>query len=209
METTFLPTHVTGPAGAESRRQPDAAAPVVATIDAGVDVEIRSRRGDWAEVVCSNGWSAWVDGRRLVEQGDAPVQVAGVRITALLVSGVVLVVATFLPWVSQLGLSESSFGVSLKVLTDPKTQNPGGLKLGFVMIVLAGVVLGAALGRLPAVAARGAGGAAVVLTTVFVAQLQRAIGQAQLATVFGVLGVGVYLTMAAGIVAAMSKGGDE
>ena len=209
MATTFVPTHVVGPDGADARQQPDAAEPPVATIDGGVEVEIRSRRGDWTEVVCSNGWSGWIESRQLVLKGDAPVQIAGVRVTALLVSGVVLLVASFLPWVSQLGLSESSFGVPIAVLADPKASNAGGFKLGFVMILLAGVVVAAALGRVPAVTARVAGGAAVLLTTVFVGQLQRALGQAQLATVFGVLGLGVYLTTAAGVVAATSEGGDE
>jgi hypothetical protein len=32
------------------------------------------RRGEWAHVRCSNGWEAWVDGRRLVE--SAPTQTA-------------------------------------------------------------------------------------------------------------------------------------
>jgi hypothetical protein len=36
------------------------------------------RRTDWARIVCSNGWTAWVDARRLVPNGsvgEAPLQI--------------------------------------------------------------------------------------------------------------------------------------
>jgi SH3-like domain-containing protein len=31
----------------------------------GLPVAVVERAGDWARVVASNGWSGWVDGRRL------------------------------------------------------------------------------------------------------------------------------------------------
>jgi SH3-like domain-containing protein len=39
---------------------------VAVPIDAGVPVQVVERSGDWARIVTSNGWTAWVDGRRLV-----------------------------------------------------------------------------------------------------------------------------------------------
>jgi hypothetical protein len=58
------PTHETlQPARAWA--QPDPGGAVVATIDPAVPVQVLERRGDWAEVLCSNGWSGWVDGRNL------------------------------------------------------------------------------------------------------------------------------------------------
>jgi hypothetical protein len=65
--TAFVPTH-------ESTRStpawsaPDSGAPPVATIDPRVPVQVLERRGDWANVLCANGWSGWIDGRALVER---------------------------------------------------------------------------------------------------------------------------------------------
>jgi hypothetical protein len=44
---------------------PDGTRPVIATLAAGVRLRVIERRGDWAHVAASNGWSGWVDGRRL------------------------------------------------------------------------------------------------------------------------------------------------
>lgn len=38
---------------------------VAVPIDPGVPVQVIERAGDWARIVASNGWTAWVDGRRL------------------------------------------------------------------------------------------------------------------------------------------------
>ncbi|CAL9345163.1 hypothetical protein SUDANB58_00348 [Streptomyces sp. enrichment culture] len=61
----FLPTHVVPPHGMPAWETPDPGRPTVA-LDALLPVRLAERRGDWAHVVCSNGWSAWVDGRLLV-----------------------------------------------------------------------------------------------------------------------------------------------
>ncbi|ARF59822.1 hypothetical protein B1H19_31665 [Streptomyces gilvosporeus] len=44
---------------------PDAARPTV-PLDPLLPVQVVDRRGDWALALCSNGWSAWVDGRLLL-----------------------------------------------------------------------------------------------------------------------------------------------
>ncbi|MFY0513060.1 hypothetical protein ACOMD4_22135 [Streptomyces anulatus] len=61
----FRPTHVVPPDGLPAWESPDVARPTE-PLDALLPVELRDRRGDWAYVACSNGWSAWVDGRLLV-----------------------------------------------------------------------------------------------------------------------------------------------
>jgi hypothetical protein len=45
---------------------PDASAPTVAALDPGLAVLTVQRWGDWAAIVCSNGWGGWVDGRALL-----------------------------------------------------------------------------------------------------------------------------------------------
>ncbi|MCC8476339.1 hypothetical protein LMJ41_00275 [Streptomyces globisporus] len=67
----FRPTHVVPPDGLPAWESPDAARPTD-PLDALLPVELRDRRGDWAYVACSNGWSAWVDGRLLISVPRTP-----------------------------------------------------------------------------------------------------------------------------------------
>lgn len=45
--------------------QPDGSGAVAATLQRRVPVQVVERQGDWARVLCSNGWSGWIDGREL------------------------------------------------------------------------------------------------------------------------------------------------
>lgn len=51
--------------GLDAWAQPDPAQPPVARLDPGLEVWTVERRGDWTQVRCSNGWTGWIDGRRL------------------------------------------------------------------------------------------------------------------------------------------------
>ncbi|MFJ6718152.1 MULTISPECIES: hypothetical protein [unclassified Streptomyces] len=61
----FRPTHVVPQDGLPAWEAPDVSRPTVA-LDPFLPVQLLSRQGEWGEVLCSNGWSAWVDGRLLV-----------------------------------------------------------------------------------------------------------------------------------------------
>ncbi|MGW7315215.1 hypothetical protein [Streptomyces sp. NPDC054854] len=67
----FRPTHVVPGDGLPAWEGPDPTRPTAA-LDAFLPVRLQSRRGEWAEVLCSNGWSAWVDGRLLVAVPQPP-----------------------------------------------------------------------------------------------------------------------------------------
>lgn len=67
----FRPTHVVPPDGLTAWETPDTARPTD-PLDALLPVRLAERRGDWAYVVCSNGWAAWVDGRLLVSVPRTP-----------------------------------------------------------------------------------------------------------------------------------------
>jgi SH3 domain-containing protein len=67
--TSFSPSHESPPGGVPAWGNPDPSQPTVATIDAGVPFTVVERLDDWARVVCSNGWSGWVDARRIVAVG--------------------------------------------------------------------------------------------------------------------------------------------
>ncbi|MFH9954247.1 hypothetical protein ACH4OX_08520 [Streptomyces roseolus] len=67
----FRPTHVVPRGGLPTWQAPDPAYPTV-PLDAFLPVRLMERTGDWGRVLCSNGWSAWVDARLLVAVPDDP-----------------------------------------------------------------------------------------------------------------------------------------
>ncbi|MFI6206398.1 hypothetical protein ACIBAI_08350 [Streptomyces sp. NPDC051041] len=67
----FRPTHVVPRHGLPAWEAPDPARPTV-PLDPLLPVRLVERRGDWGHVLCSNGWSAWVDGRLLVAVPQDP-----------------------------------------------------------------------------------------------------------------------------------------
>lgn len=67
----FRPTHVVPQDGLPAWEAPDVSRPTE-PLDPLLPVQLISRRGDWGQIVCSNGWSAWVDGRLLVSVPQGP-----------------------------------------------------------------------------------------------------------------------------------------
>ncbi|MFC9231853.1 hypothetical protein ACFTZI_23320 [Streptomyces decoyicus] len=67
----FLPSHVVPPEGMATWTAPDTTRPT-APLDPLLPVQVVERRGDWARALCSNGWSAWVDGRLLLSVPHEP-----------------------------------------------------------------------------------------------------------------------------------------
>ncbi|MER5810119.1 hypothetical protein ABT143_18340 [Streptomyces sp. NPDC002033] len=70
-DAAFHPTHVVPQDGLPAWEAPGADRPT-APLDPLLPVRLLSRQGDWGEVLCSNGWSAWVDGRLLVAVPQPP-----------------------------------------------------------------------------------------------------------------------------------------
>lgn len=62
----FFATHVAPDDGLQAWAEPDPAGAVVATVQPGVRMQLMEQRGAWGRVLFSNGWSGWVDARRLV-----------------------------------------------------------------------------------------------------------------------------------------------
>ncbi|OKK03660.1 hypothetical protein AMK26_19640 [Streptomyces sp. CB03234] len=67
----FRPSHVVPAEGLPAWEAPDPARPTV-PLDPFLPVQLLDRVGDWGQVLCSNGWSAWVDGRLLVSVPPDP-----------------------------------------------------------------------------------------------------------------------------------------
>ncbi|AUY48006.1 hypothetical protein [Streptomyces sp. CB01881] len=70
-EFEFRPTHVAPPGGMATWAAPDPGRPST-PLDPLLPVRLIGRQGDWGQVLCSNGWSTWVDGRLLVSLPEAP-----------------------------------------------------------------------------------------------------------------------------------------
>ncbi|MET7860667.1 hypothetical protein ABZS81_26335 [Streptomyces sp. NPDC005318] len=69
----FRPTHVVPQDGLPAWEAPDVSLPTE-PLDPLLPVQLITRRGDWGQILCANGWSAWVDGRLLVSVPQNPPQ---------------------------------------------------------------------------------------------------------------------------------------
>lgn len=61
----FVATHRVPAGGMQAWDVPDGSSPVKAELAARVELRVDEERGAWARVTGSNGWTGWVDGRRL------------------------------------------------------------------------------------------------------------------------------------------------
>jgi hypothetical protein len=64
---TWSPTHMVPVDGLSVWDQPDPSTEPREAIEAGAEVRLVQRRGDWAQVTGEDGWSGWVDARQLEE----------------------------------------------------------------------------------------------------------------------------------------------
>lgn len=148
-QPAYVATHRVPPTGLQAWATPDASQPAAADLAPNLDVQLVRWWGEWAEIRCSNGWTAWVGGRQLVPTAAAGPGLAQVQarlrnlpagVTPLIAGGAALVVlGTFLPW-----LSASAFGVSvnasswdvpfLYLVTGENTLS--GLDIGLVLVLV-------------------------------------------------------------------------
>lgn len=75
-EFAFRPTHVAPPTGMATWAAPDPARPS-ARLDPLLPLRLITGQGDWAQVLCANGWTTWVDGRLLVALPQPPPAAGG------------------------------------------------------------------------------------------------------------------------------------
>ncbi len=59
----WMPSHSVPPQGLRAWGAPDSSGPVVANLAPGLPIQVAEVRGAWARVICSNGWTGWIDGR--------------------------------------------------------------------------------------------------------------------------------------------------
>jgi hypothetical protein len=154
--TEWTPTHEVPSTGMQAWAEPDPAQQPITRLAAGVELTVAEQRGDWAHVIGSNGWTGWVDARRLgtLTSEDRsttapPVAVGGVTVRPLaLIGAIALIVSAFIPWVS--GLSDAnSLEIAMSFLWDLNAS--GQPYLGVLIIGLGVVGLGLAVIKKPTV----------------------------------------------------------
>lgn len=174
-----------------------------------VQLAIAETRGDWARVTGSNGWTGWVDARRLEPLGRAAGTRAGFALRPLpLVGGIALIVATFLAWskglaIGSVGLSwESANGWDWPLGFLWNMNNWGNQpRIGLVVLIIGIVGLGAAfIPRMGRALAAFAGVLGAVVGALYVVQLIRFFGQdgvnASAGDVLGnALGIGPWIAL--------------
>jgi hypothetical protein len=215
-------THVVPTTGLSTWHEPDPAAPPGDALAAGTEVDVVERRGDWAQVRCTNGFTAWVDGRVLVPVPAAtsppPVVAAPPgppvlqRVAALdfsfsrpVIAAAFLAFAGFLPW-ARGGITSSGFDIPIAFLFNYKTTGRGGLSVGLVLLA-AGIAAGAGV-VLPDrdVWRRAAGFAGAAVAGLYVVQLQRVVSATGGGTsLFKIFGFGALVAAVAGLVLALDK----
>ena len=67
----WAPSHVVPAGGLPAWDAPEPARQPVAILSERVELVLLSRAGAWAQVRGVNGWTGWVDGRRIVERRRA------------------------------------------------------------------------------------------------------------------------------------------
>jgi len=65
-QPVWTPGHKVPPQGMQAWAAPDPAGAVIATLGGHLPVHVTEVRGAWAHILCSNGWTGWVDDRLLV-----------------------------------------------------------------------------------------------------------------------------------------------
>jgi hypothetical protein len=204
----FVPTHRVPPSGLDSWPRPDPLVAVGPHIDGGLEVQVVDRLGDWAKVAFNNGWTAWVDGRLLAgtrSTGRAPGLAALMadRSKAFSVGGALLVViSSLLPWLRG-GASGNAFDVPIKFLLDYKTSSNDGIKVGWLLIVCSIIIVVAVVKNADPRIARGAGIGAIAIAGLYAIQLQRLVSAVPGASFTDLIGLGVLLAAAGGVLVLM------
>jgi len=178
----WKPTHTVPGGGMPAWVEPNPELAPAATLAARVELQVVDERGAWARVVGSNGWTGWVDGRRLrplgessAGDGTAPVAAAAASTRAPLsirplmaIGGAAMIVGSFLNWLPWV----KGWDVNLGFLW--ANASPDHPRLGLLLTILGVAAIAAALApRLPGFAPGAIAAAGVLVTGLFIFQVLR------------------------------------
>jgi len=116
----WAPSHTVPGGGMSAWAEPDPSLAPVATLAERVELRIDEQRGAWAKVIGSNGWTGWVDARKLRSLPGAAAPATQIPVTAptgvavaaggamrglsikplALAGGLAMIIGSFLDWVT-------------------------------------------------------------------------------------------------------------
>ncbi|MBM3696448.1 MAG: hypothetical protein FJW79_11030, partial [Actinobacteria bacterium] len=140
-------THQVPAEGLPAWATPDPAAAPIAQLAGRVQLRIEETRGAWARVTGSNGWSGWVDARRLgpLGRGGGGLALGPLALRPLpLVGGIALIVASFLPWLKGIFGASSTGGWNTPFQVLWNTTSPGDQpRMGLIVLIVGIIALAA------------------------------------------------------------------
>jgi len=208
MAPAWTATHAVPSGGVSAWPEPNPELQPTANLEARVQLSVAERRGDWAKVVGSNGWTGWVDARRLVTLGavspatrSSGFSFGSGKPNAIMLIGALLIgVSALLPWLDN-GLSTfNAMDLSASILFD--YEGTGSPYIGWVLFALGALALAAGFMAKPTVPAILVGIAAVAVPVLFAAQIYRLVSDlgGSFSDLTDVLGFGPAAAFVGGIV---------
>jgi hypothetical protein len=213
----WAPTHTVPGGGMSAWSEPDPALAPVATLQARVELRVDDQRGAWAKVTGSNGWTGWVDARKLrpipgstgavtevaASPAATPVRTAGLGGLTIrpvpVVGGIAMIVGSFLTWVGAI-YDADAWDIGMGWLWQGTVDNP---RLGVIMLVLGIAAIGLAfVPRAGAGAFAGIGLLGLIVTALFTFQVLRVLADWQWQVLWnGDIGAGWWIAFLGSIVA--------
>lgn len=209
----WAPTHRVPEGGMRAWPKPDPAVDPIATLQARVELSIAESKGDWARVVGSNGWTGWVDARRLQPMGavaarpQAAAASAGGGFPLGALGALALIAAAFLPWFKTGAIEIDSFDIALPFLWDLAATGEPALGYGIAGLGALGL-LALFVRGVPDAVRRLAGIAGMAASAVFAYQVHRGL-EGTVSDTMDVLGYGVYIALAGAVVLLLAPKGRQ
>lgn len=209
MGPAWVATHVVPTGGMSAWSEPNPGLQPVANLEARVQLSIAERRGDWAKVVGSNGWTGWVDARRLVAleaAASGPPSAAGINFgfgkanPIILVGALLIGLSALLPWLDTGVDNRSAMDLSASILFD--YEGTGSPYIGWVLFGIGALTLAVGFMSKPTVPAIILGIAAIAVPALFAAQIYQLVTDlgGSFSDLTDVLGFGPATTLVGGIV---------
>ena len=218
----WAPTHTVPAGGISAWTEPDPALAPVATLAERVELRIDEQRGAWARVTGSNGWTGWVDARKLRALPAAAATSAGMPATAAvaaagtagggvlggmlikplaLVGGLMMVIGAVLKWVTA-PFEVNGWDVGAGWLWRGSLAQP---RLGLVLTVLGIAAIGLAfMPKIQQAALAAVGLIAVIVTALFAYQVVDVLASGQWEVLWdGGIGIGWWIAFLGSVLVAI------
>jgi hypothetical protein len=220
LERAWVATHMVPTGGLPTWPSPDGRAPSSVRLEARVPLSIAETRGDWARVVGANGWTGWLDRRRLEPVRRTQAAAPSTPSTAAapsawsirplpLIGLFALGFSGVLPWLRSADGSLSALEVPLAFLWDASAAEPP--HLGWLVLALAAAVAALTFSSRAPLLFIPLGLIVVAVPLLFVAQVYRGVTESggSAGDAFALIGIAPPVAFIAGLVLLASARGSR